>query len=310
LCRFSQAVDPGNEIRSELSSFCAFSLPLSFAKQTCGRDGTATGVRVTLFREILFLRKSSMIRTAKSSRQVATILGAVFLSTAFAPVCAWAADDPDEASPLTVTADFNRDGITDKAEVTLPDRDRSGPGILTVSLGQPGGAFKSVASYPVLGHAPRSLVVADFNKDGIPDLIVGDDDGSLRLFLGDGKGNMAPAGDIAHLGSVVSIAVADFNHDGIPDMAVSDWRGSSVTIFLGVGDGSFRREWSYPLRMPGTVAQLSAADFNGDGNPDLAVIYGDDGAYTFDVMVGNGKGAFTPAPELSVTKDPNAHCPA
>jgi len=251
-----------------------------------------------------------MIRTANRPRLVLSILGAVFVFAAFTPVCAWAADDPDEASHLTVIADFNRDGITDTAEVTPPDGDHSGPGVLRVSLGQPGGTFRLMASYPVLGHAPRSLVVADFNKDGIPDLIVGDDDGSLKLFLGDGTGNMAPAGDVAHLSSVVSIAVADFNHDGIPDMAVSDWLGSSVTIFLGVGDGSFRREWSFPLRMPGTVAQIATADFNGDGNPDLAVIYGDDGAYTFDVMVGNGKGAFTPAPELSFTKDPNAHCPA
>jgi hypothetical protein len=253
---------------------------------------------------------SSMIRTANRPCPVVSILGVVFVLAAFTPVRAWAADDPDEASYLTVVADFNQDGITDTAEVTLPDGDHPCPAVLTVSLGQPGGTFKLMASYPVLGHAPRSLVVADFNKDGIPDLIVGDDDGSLKLFLGDGRGNMVPAGDVAHLDSVVSIAVADFNHDGIPDMAVSDWRGGSVTIFLGVGDGSFRRGWSFPLRMPGTVAQIATADFNGDGNPDLAVIYGDDGEYSFDVMLGNGKGTFAPAPELSFTRDPNAHCPA
>ena len=250
-----------------------------------------------------------MIRTANRPCLV-SILGAILMLAAFTPVCAWAANDPDEASNLTVVADFNRDGITDKAEVTRPDGDHSGPGVLTVWLGQPEGTFKLMASYAVLGHAPRSLVVADFNKDGIPDLMVGDDDGSLKLFLGDGTGKMASAGDVAHLSSVVSIAVADFNHDGIPDMAVSDWRRGSVTTFLGVGDGSFRRGWSYALRMPGTAAQIATADFNGDGIPDLAVIYGDDGAYTFDVMLGNGKGAFAPAPELSFTRDPNAHCPA
>lgn len=47
------------------------------------------------------------------------------------------------------------------------------------------------------------------------------------LFLGDGTGNLVAVGNIAHLGSVVSIAVGDFNHDGIPDMAVSDWRSST-----------------------------------------------------------------------------------
>ena len=150
---------------------------------------------------------------------------------------------------------------------------------------------------------------ADFNRDGIQDVVVGDDDGSLRLFLGDGTGNLTPAGDVGHLDSVVSIAVADFNRDGIPDMAVSDWRGSMVTVLLGAGNGSFQRGWSFPLRMPGTVPRITAADFNGDGIPDLAVVYGDDGGYTFDVMLNNGKAAFTKAPDLSFAKDPNAHCP-
>jgi hypothetical protein len=248
---------------------------------------------------------------------MASILLAILVFAALTPARAWAIDpiasgqssqdDPEEASHRTVVADFNRDGIPDIAEAAMPDEDRTGPGALTVSLGQSDGAFKLIASYPV--HAPRSIVVGDFNKDGIPDLIVGDDDGSLKLFLGDGTGNMAPAVDVARLSSVVSIAVADFNHDGIPDIAVSDWRGSSVTTFLGVGDGSFQRGWSFPLRMPGTVPHIVAADFNGDGIPDLAVIYGDDGAYTYDVMLGDGKGAFTHAPELSFTRDPNAHCP-
>ena len=249
-------------------------------------------------------------RTAKRPLPTLSILGAVLVLAVFVPLRARAADDPEEASHLTVVADFNRDGITDTAEITLPDEDAPGPARLTISLGQPGGAFKLLASYPVIGHAPRSLVVADFNKDGNPDLLLGDEDGSVKLFLGDGTGKFAPALEVEQLDSVVSIAVADFNQDGIPDIAVSDWRGGSVTTFLGVGDGSFRRGWSFALRMPGTAAQLAAADFNGDGNPDLAVIYGDDDGYSFDVMLGNGTGAFAPAPELSYTRDPKNHCPA
>ncbi len=86
-----------------------------------------------------------------------------------------------------------------------------------MSLGQAGGIFRQTLTNPVLSRTPRSIVVGDFNRDGLADLIVGDDDGSLLLFLGDGTGKMVPAGDVAHLDSVVSIAVADFNHDGLPD---------------------------------------------------------------------------------------------
>ena len=217
-------------------------------------------------------------------------------------------DTSEEASHLMVVADFNRDGIADIAKATAPAGDPSGPGVLTVSLGKADGTFQQTFSKPVLGHDPRSIVAVDSNRNGIPDLIVGDDDGSLMLFLGDGTGNLVAAGNIAHLDSVVSIAVADFNHDGIPDMAVSDWRSSAVVVLLGASDGSFARARSFPLRMPGTVPTLVAADFNRDGIPDLAVVYGDDGAYTYDVMLGDGQGNFSRSPQLSFVKDPNSHC--
>jgi hypothetical protein len=102
--------------------------------------------------------------------------------------------------------------------------------------------------------------------------------------------------------------VADFNHDGILDMAVSDWHAGTVVVLLGAGNGSFRSEWSFPLRMPGTTPHIAAADFNGDGIPDLAVVYDDEDEDTFDVMLGNGNGSFSYAPNRSLVRDPNSHC--
>jgi hypothetical protein len=179
---------------------------------------------------------------------------------------------------------------------------------LTISLGQADGSFKQVASQPALGHHPTDIVAGDFNNDGIPDLLVGDDDGALMLFLGDGTGRMSSAGEVAHLSSVVSIAVGDFNHDGVLDVAVSDWRASSVTILLGTGKGSLRHAGSFPLRVAGMTPHVTVADFNGDGILDLAVVYDDDEGDTYDVMLGNGKGGFTFAPSLSLARDPNSHC--
>ena len=234
------------------------------------------------------------------------VFAAVISTLALAPTARAAA--PDDDSRLTVVADFNRDGIADIAEV-VPGGG-SDPATLKISLGSGDGGFQPLSSAPELGKTPKAIVAADFNGDGIPDLIIGDDDGSLKLFLGDGTGNFAPAQDVAHLDSVVSVTVADFNRDGRPDIAVSDWRGGSVTVFLGDGNGLFRLGWLHRLPVPGTAARVSAADFNGDGNPDLAIIYGDGDQYTFDVMLGDGKGGFVHSPKLSFTRDPNSHCPA
>ncbi|WP_263384679.1 FG-GAP repeat domain-containing protein [Granulicella arctica] len=208
--------------------------------------------------------------------------------------------DDDLEKHLIVTADLNRDGIPDRAEAT--------PSQLLVSMGQPNGTFRQASAKAVLGSEPRDIVAGDFNKDGNTDLIVGDGDGALTLFLGDGAGNLTPAGNIAHFDSVVSIAVADFNHDGIPDLAVSDAHASNITILLGTNSGKFQSGWSSPLRMMGTSPHVAAADFNGDGILDLAIVYDSDDGDTFDVMLGNGAGAFTPAPLLSRVRDPNAHC--
>ena len=247
-----------------------------------------------------------MIRVISRARFAALLIAAAGIAS----TCAWASGwDKGDGSQLAVTADFNHDGIADMVEAAQP-AGGAGNGVLKVSLGEAGGGFRLVESLPVLGTSPRAMVTGDFNGDGIPDVIVGDDDGTLRLFLGDGKGGLVRGEDIGGLDSVVSIAVADFDRDGKADIAVSDWRAGAVTIFLGNGKGSFRKGWSFPLRMPGTVARVSAADFNGDGIPDLAVVYGDDDGYTFDVMLGDGNGIFVRSRELSFAPDPNSHCPA
>ena len=210
-------------------------------------------------------------------------------------------DEDQEEAPLVVTADFNRDGIADIASVGANGR-------LTVRLGRSDGTFLETASMPVSERKPRALIADDFNRDNIPDLLIGNEDGTVMLFLSDGTGRFAPGRTIAHLESITSIAVADFNKDGIADIAVSDRRASNVTVYFGSGNGSFDHTWSFPLRVRGTAPQITTADFNADGIPDLVVVYGDDDDPTFDVMLGNGNGTFTIAPERGFSRSPNSHC--
>jgi hypothetical protein len=253
---------------------------------------------------MVFIFAAMMVSSAQS--QTAGSGALLPVNPAAGAVSVPSGDDSDDAPALIVTADFNRDGIADIAEVTVPDGDPSGSRYLTLLLGQKDGTFKQADSRPALGRDPQSIVVGDLNGDGIPDVTVGDADGSLLELLGDGAGNLVLTREIAHLSSIASIAVGDFNHDGILDLAVSDPHANTVTVFLGAGHGSFRSSWTFSLPMPGTVFHLVAADFNGDGLPDLAVTNEDQD--TFEVMIGNGNGTFTYEPALSHVLDPNAHC--
>jgi hypothetical protein len=69
----------------------------------------------------------------------------------------------------------------------------------------------------------------------------------------------------------VTIAVADFNGDGNLDLAVAGggFSAGSVSILLGKGDGTFQPVMSFAAGL--NPSSLAAADFNGDGTPDLAI---------------------------------------
>jgi hypothetical protein len=92
-------------------------------------------------------------------------------------------------------------------------------------------------------------------------------------------------------GGAATVSTADFNGDGKPDLAVV-WSGTStsgVAILLGKGDGTFASEVSYPTGTYSSDATI--ADFNGDGNLDLAVVGESPGSLT--ILLGKGDGTFT-----------------
>ena len=126
------------------------------------------------------------------------------------------------------------------------------------------------------GVQPRSLAVADFNGDNIPDVATSNThtDGDISILLGDGKGGLLAPVSVPTPGPLRAIRAGDLNRDGVMDLAVTDFAPPGVTVLLGIvppvseftsppgefsklvknGDGSFTRTLEN-----GTVIEFDSA---------------------------------------------------
>jgi FG-GAP-like repeat/FG-GAP repeat len=173
---------------------------------------------------------------------------------------------------------------------------KSNPVFLPITLPTAGLAFTQKNT--TLGEVLDSIVTADFNGDGKPDLAVtepcGTDincstyHGSVAILLGKGDGtfHIAPSPSVDQYPG--ALAVGDFNGDGKPDIAVLTYVGATVVILLGKGDGTFTAAPLAPT-VGGNPNSIAVGDLNGDGKLDLVV-----SSYnTLTVLLGKGDGSFT-----------------
>ena len=171
--------------------------------------------------------------------------------------------------------------------------------------------FQLPVKYATGGYSPYSVAIADVNADGIPDLLVANQEqfgteSSVGVLLGNGDGTYQPAVTYDAGGiSAYAIAVADVNADGHPDLLVADGCSSGtycspdgvLAVLLGNGDGTFQSPHSYDTGGSDIYhANVAVADLNGDNKLDVAISHGCGGTTcatgTVSVLLGDNSGAF------------------
>jgi len=183
-------------------------------------------------------------------------------------------------------------------------------GNIVVAKNDGNGAFSTTAfpSNNLLGTNTKAAIAGDMNDDGKVDLVIADT-GNDRVVVWFNSGNTAAPfdkNDAAHIlqlplppgSGAQGITIGDLNKDGKLDIVAPNDNLDNITIFLNQGGGNFAAQ---PVITAGNDTFGAAiADFNLDGNPDIAIsnfigVGNTDNNSNVGILLGKGDGTFQDA---------------
>ncbi|HVN83466.1 MAG TPA: FG-GAP-like repeat-containing protein [Candidatus Binatia bacterium] len=188
------------------------------------------------------------------------------------------------AASGVAVADFNEDAVADAA-ITQPDA-------RAIALYFGGG--RSSRLVPIDREA-TGIATADLDGDDHVDLVAGSPSDVSILFGGSGDALFSQPIRVALDNPPGLLDIADVDHDGAPDVVViSSASPGQLTVLHNDHNRAFSP--SSPVSLGTRVLSFAVIDFDGDGNPDLAL--GD--ATRVLTLRNNGDGSFAPPTSIVI----------
>ena len=176
--------------------------------------------------------------------------------------------------------------------------------------GVPNGTFTEAPGSPIaVGKNPSSIIVADFNGDGIQDFAVTNkNDNSISVFRGLGDGTfrqfrgspfLLNEGSVRETGPVAMVT-GTFRQGDMTDLAVVNQTSNSISILLDTIDPdteiTLTEAPNSPIAVGTSPVAIATGDLNADGVGDLVVA--NQGDNTLSILLGSTTidGTFTPGP--------------
>ena len=184
--------------------------------------------------------------------------------------------------------DLNNDSLIDIVVINQRGDD------VTVLLGSYALGFVKRSTLMTSNRSrPQSLVVADFNNDGLMDVGVANSlISNIGIFLSNGNLSFSDQmiSAISPYTSSCSISTGDFNNDTRVDVAFGICYSENVGVLLGYGNGSFSSLTVYSTRSKSSRYSLTVRDIDNDGQADILIANYD--SSSLGVLLGYGNGSF------------------